>query len=388
MNLGNSGGIFTGKYLDLQVAGTSRFSVLASAATAIGTTAPAAGMMLDVQGRAQVDLTGTQTTFAVCHTTNGQTTDQELVDCNTPVADYMEMYPTSSDIEEGEIAVPSSTSFVLDAANNKVPTIIRATRPYQDGIIGITSIASQAGDFNSIGYNLNAGDNPKPLALSGRVLLKVSTKNGPIRVGDRITSSDIAGVGMKAVAAGMTVGTALEELPETASGSFQRIMVFVGPQYWAPEVASTQPIASASWQNGTFHGVFAMIIDTFESMLNITFSNGLIRTVKGMFDTVEVKKGVTTIDEDTGLPYCIKVKAGQLTSVPGECGAATPTPSPTPTSVQDTTPTATPTPDALAPVASGSGVQLMTPEPVPIPTEPVTPDATAPIPATTPVTTP
>ena len=171
--------------------------------------------------------------------------------------------------------------------------------------------------------------------MSGHAKVLVSLQNGPIAVGDRITSSDIAGVGMRANTAGQVVGIATEPMETVASGSYAEIDVFVNAGYWAPEITSMQPIASGSWQSATFPNLFAMIVDGFKSLLNITFDNGLIKTVKGMFDTVEVKKGVTTIDEDTGQPYCIKMKSGQLISTAGECGTTT---APTTTTSSSTPP--------------------------------------------------
>ena len=281
----------------------------------------------------------------------------------------MEMYPTSSNIEEGEIVVPSSTSFVLDTFNNKVPKLIRSSRPYQQGIIGITSVASQAGDLNE-----------KPLALSGRVLLKVSTDNGPIHVGDRITSSDIAGVGMKATQPGMTVGTALESTDGSQlTTSYQRILVFVGAQYWAPEeamsteVISQTGIASGSWQSGTppaggLQSLFASIVDAFNTTFGIVFEKGLVRVAKGIFEIVEAKlisanvievtTGITVYEEVTREPHCLTVADGATVVRPGKCETSTLSPEPTPTPIHAETPTPTPSdtpmPELTPPPAGGS----------------------------------
>ena len=54
---------------------------------------------------------------------------------------------------------------------------------------------------------------PVIVGLSGRVPVKVSTKNGDIRPGDYITTSDIPGVGMRATRAGHVIGKALTGLP-------------------------------------------------------------------------------------------------------------------------------------------------------------------------------
>ncbi len=56
---------------------------------------------------------------------------------------------------------------------------------------------------------------PVIVGLSGRVPVKVSTKNGDIQPGDYITTSDIPGVGMKATEAGRVIGKALTGLSGT-----------------------------------------------------------------------------------------------------------------------------------------------------------------------------
>lgn len=59
-------------------------------------------------------------------------------------------------------------------------------------------------------------ENAYPIALAGRVPVKVTTENGLIKAGDRITVSSIPGYGMRTDTAGRVVGVALEDLnPET-----------------------------------------------------------------------------------------------------------------------------------------------------------------------------
>jgi hypothetical protein len=51
-----------------------------------------------------------------------------------------------------------------------------------------------------------------PIALAGRVPVKVTDQNGPIEVGDRITVSSTPGIGMRAIGGELVVGIALEPL--------------------------------------------------------------------------------------------------------------------------------------------------------------------------------
>lgn len=57
---------------------------------------------------------------------------------------------------------------------------------------------------------LNSPDKGMPIALSGRVRVKVNTEGGSIKVGDPITSSSTVGIGMKSIESGMVIGHALQ----------------------------------------------------------------------------------------------------------------------------------------------------------------------------------
>lgn len=97
-----------------------------------------------------------------------------------------------------------------------------STEPYDRTVVGVYSEnpglrLSQAettiGDAHAI-----------PVALVGRVPVRVSTENGPIHTGDMLTASSQNGVAMKASKAGSIIGKALEEYDGTQTG---KIMVFV-----------------------------------------------------------------------------------------------------------------------------------------------------------------
>jgi hypothetical protein len=64
-----------------------------------------------------------------------------------------------------------------------------------------------------------SGEQGYPVGLSGRVPIKLSTENGPIKKGDRIMLSSIAGVGMKATTNARIVGIALEDFDGTKAYS-------------------------------------------------------------------------------------------------------------------------------------------------------------------------
>ncbi len=130
-------------------------------------------------------------------------------------ADVAEKYPSTDVLTAGELV-----SF--DPAGTGV---LRSTSTYASGLTGIVS--------TSPGVLLGSEVDGFMIALSGRVPTNVTNENGSIEVGDPITSSSMAGVGMKATEAGTIVGYALEAFAGPGTGS---ISVFVSPSYYVGNV--------------------------------------------------------------------------------------------------------------------------------------------------------
>lgn len=82
----------------------------------------------------------------------------------------------------------------------------RSATPYDNAMIGVVI------DTPTIVVHPQT-ETTKAIISGGDNLVKVSTKNGPIKRGDFITSSDTVGVGQKATQNGYVVGTALENFP-------------------------------------------------------------------------------------------------------------------------------------------------------------------------------
>ncbi|MGA2911656.1 MAG: site-specific integrase [Candidatus Levyibacteriota bacterium] len=88
---------------------------------------------------------------------------------------------------------------------------------YSQNVLGI--ISTNPGVILNTGDNFETplSQNQVKLALTGRVPLKVTSKNGVISLGDPITSSPVSGFGMKATQAGQIVARAMETFdPSTA----------------------------------------------------------------------------------------------------------------------------------------------------------------------------
>ncbi len=112
-------------------------------------------------------------------------------------ADLAERFTSFESLTAGEI---------VSSEDNNVGAVRRTSQAYDDKALGI--VATQPGIV--IGPQ---EDNSYPIALSGRVPVKIALKlNEKIKSGDRITSSSVPGHGMKAVAAGRVIGVALEDV--------------------------------------------------------------------------------------------------------------------------------------------------------------------------------
>lgn len=136
-------------------------------------------------------------------------------------ADLAERYASAETLSPGD---------VVALTPNNVGAVQKTTTAYQSDMLGI--VATEPGLL----IGTDAGD-ASPIALVGRVPVKVTTENGAIKAGDRLTSASIPGYAMKATHAGRVLGTVLDDLgesayidcPETVSGDVRcgTVTVFV-----------------------------------------------------------------------------------------------------------------------------------------------------------------
>ncbi len=356
--------------LTVSGAGTSTISGGLTIATSngtvgIGSSTPA--LALSVAGMVNLNLVDGGSA-AVCHTNALTTTEGvTLGDCTgAPAQDYAELYPTGSDVEFGDILVPdpghlTETRPTAEIGSSTIAALVRSSRPYEPAVVGIAS--NNYGDFTSTGHGtIQERDHPMPVALNGRVPVKVSTEGGPIKPGDRITTSSLPGIGMKATTSGPAIGVALAPFdgpvgadcsPSTSSGTMYscgKIFVFVNLGYsridsglahvanggtpWSvdpdtgrvvmaygldllgSDIANARAIFSA---NG------AWSIDESGKLVAKEIETGKL-TVKEetRVGSAERPRGITLYDFDTGQPNCVFVQGGQMRSVPGECTFSSP----------------------------------------------------------------
>ncbi len=113
---------------------------------------------------------------------------------NSGGADLAERYQSQDSLVAGEVVS-------LDRFHPQ--NTRRATTAYDQNAMGVVS--TQPG-FVAGAYT----ENSYPIALVGRVPVKVSNENGEIHAGDYLTSASIPGYAMKATVAGRVIGQAME----------------------------------------------------------------------------------------------------------------------------------------------------------------------------------
>ncbi len=131
--------------------------------------------------------------------------------------DYAEKFPY---VNETSVSKGDLVSVV--ANDGVIETLDRASRQYDENLVGIVS--TQPGFIGGIPWDDSEGENKKSpnlekaVALAGRVPVKVSTINGPLKTGDRVTSSNLPGIGMRSSQAGFSAGYVLQNFnPDPAS---------------------------------------------------------------------------------------------------------------------------------------------------------------------------
>ncbi|KKT71433.1 MAG: hypothetical protein UW68_C0067G0003, partial [Candidatus Collierbacteria bacterium GW2011_GWB1_44_6] len=122
-----------------------------------------------------------------------------LIEVTNSTADLAEIYSTN----DKTIAMGDVVS--LDSALRA--GVKKSTGRYDSSVLGIVSTAPAL----TIGGTDGEGLSAVPVALSGRVPVKVSAENGAIKAGDLLTTSSTPGVAMKATKAGAIIGNAMSD---------------------------------------------------------------------------------------------------------------------------------------------------------------------------------
>ena len=310
MNFGNGGGSFTGNFLNLQRASTTKFNINASGTVVIASSSAAAGASstLTVCALTNCVLPTATSTGSVIRvaSVDGTTGTNSIVALGTiagNAADFGEYVPIvgqKSDYEAGDVlSVASSTE-----------TFEKSAEPYDPKLAGaITVSAAFVG-------GLDGGiENKVVMALAGRIPVKVSGEGGPIAVGDPITSASLAGHGMKAESQGRVLGMALEAWNPTSTASTGKILILINPHWYVPKV-SVESLQGSKKGTGSVLNTFTFDDSKVYHIENLTTQNLEI-------GSKDKPTGFTLYDTVTKSPYCITIENGNIRTSPGKCAGST-----------------------------------------------------------------
>lgn len=192
-------------------------------------------------------------------------------------------YPTlDENIESGDVVSILDKGGLIFTENTKY-LIGKSTQPYDQKVLGVIS-------ENSVVTINGGGNKPEPekkvylrqVALTGQVLVKVSTENGEIKIGDYLTSSSIPGVAMKAKRAGKTIGMALENF-SGSNGEIGKIKMFVNVDWYGGELEETSSFS------GIFSNLFNWILEEFKK-IGIFVQENLIKAKRIIASNLIIEK--------------------------------------------------------------------------------------------------
>ncbi|MBP7832592.1 MAG: hypothetical protein KA035_02365 [Candidatus Levybacteria bacterium] len=130
------------------------------------------------------------------------------------VASYIKI--SNQNVRNGDIVATNGQNYIL------------ANEEYSAQIAGVVVLDP------AVSIDLTQDENAYPLVSTGKAFVNVNTSNGDIKIGDIITSSSTAGVGMKATQPGYAIGTAQENYSEQDTARVGSILVSLDTQFAYP----------------------------------------------------------------------------------------------------------------------------------------------------------
>jgi hypothetical protein len=296
----------------------------------IGTTNP--GYLLHIEG------SGTSGVTFLKNTGTGASTPVLVLQTNVGVtqattAGEFIRFLNSAGTKLGRIRVGTTNSVVFStSATNDFAEYVNGDEPTEptdlvayhgdkfgkarDGEI----IAGTHSNYATFVGNENIADQQYafPLALVGVVDVKVSSQNGNINAGDPISTSQIAGVGAKAIKAGRIVGRAIENYSNSNPNNIGSVKILIQPNWYDPDISLTETgqvnvsynispevlnnlgyndskneIESASYQLNDSFGRPITRLAQFAKISSAKIVAGLISTTNLIADNIIAKKVIT-----------------------------------------------------------------------------------------------
>ncbi|HLG91193.1 MAG TPA: hypothetical protein VI336_03500, partial [Candidatus Saccharimonadales bacterium] len=142
--------------------------------------------------------------------------------------DLAEWYETAFGVEAGDLVAIGQDNFQYDSRLGLQSASVLDKASPGMSLVGIVSTSP----YEVIGGDLLSGaTRPRPIALAGRVPVKVTEENGRIRAGDLMTvSATMPGYAMRSTKAGVTIGLALED-SNCREGEVCKVLVMVNTSY-------------------------------------------------------------------------------------------------------------------------------------------------------------
>jgi len=230
------------------------------------------------------------------------------------VYDVAENYPTKDEtLGAGEVVSLDKDNAVF---------VKHSSSAYDSNLVGVISTepAVLLGGFKTFQSQFK-NEIQVPVTLSGRVPVKVSLENGPIEIGDYLTSSNIPGVAMKATEPGRVIGMALENFdgltPDVnpSTSGVGKIMVFVNPHWSLGSLSDDGSLASgdltpdvsASSTSGvgeiSILDQFTLAIKKSLEKLGLFVENGIAKIKELVAEKITAKK--LCLEGDDGKTICI-----------------------------------------------------------------------------------
>ncbi len=239
------------------------------------------------------------------------------------IGEYVKIEGVAKDYELGDL---------LEASMS--PGIFRkSSQAYSPALIGpVTNASAFIAGAGNVTWQEGEVIDGVILSLSGQVQVKVSTENGPIQVGDPLTSANQPGVAMKATAPGRVIGMALESFDQ-ASSTTGKILVFVNPHWYAGKLAIDGSLATST-EGTTTEGTsivqgssnfdeFIQKVKGALASLGLFIENGIVQVRELIAEKIFVKKAriekIEMVDQTTGEIYCTWIENGEWVKIKEEC---------------------------------------------------------------------
>jgi hypothetical protein len=182
--------------------------------------------------------------------------------------------------------------------------VAKSTHAYDTKALGIVSTLPGI----TLGGDGNGPGRAVPIALSGRVPVKVSTESGVIEAGDYLTSASIPGYAMKATKAGNIIAQALTSSASSTNGT---VLAFIKNTYFNGTFADTSATSSADLDG---RSILERLVAGDSSLIDSTQAASLSQIYT---DQVIAKNGVISpkINTNTlmaGLVIADRIQAKQI----------------------------------------------------------------------------